>query len=177
MTSTISRRSRPGSVPLAAGALLALAAPLYRLIVGRLAREQFARLSRGETAAMVAGMTPDVHHYFPGDHALAGERTSRAAVERWFARLTTLIPGIRFDVRRVAVAGWPWDTVAAVEWTSHALLPDGTPYDNRGTHVIRLRWGRATAFSAYLDSQRTAAALDRLAALGVAEASAAPIVG
>jgi len=69
----------------------------------------------------------------------------------------------------------PWNTMMAVEWTASAPLPDGTPYDNLGTHVIQLRWGKVTRFHAYMDSQLSAAAIDRLALSGVAEAHAPQI--
>jgi len=51
-------------------------------------------------------------------------------------------------------------------------LTGGVSYDNRGAHVIRLRFGRVTSFHAYMDSQRSAAALDRPARHGIAEATA-----
>ena len=173
--------SVPAAVP-AAITLLALGgaavgAPVYRLIVKRLALKQFERLSRGDVTPIVASMTPDVHHYFPGNHTLGGERTSKEAVERWFGRLTRLFPAIRFYVQGVAVSGPPWDTIVALEWTSHAPLPDGASYDNRGAHVIRLHFGKVTSFHAYMDSQRSVAALEHLARHGFDEATAPQIEG
>jgi ketosteroid isomerase-like protein len=55
------------------------------------------------------------------------------------------------------------------------MLADGQPYENRGVHLIRLRWGRAVSVRAYLDTQIYAAACRRMAENGVAEAKAAPI--
>ena len=62
-------------------------------------------------------MADDVHHVFPGDNALGGERHSREA----FERLYRLIPEIEFEVRDMAVRGWPWDTTIAVEQPRLAL--------------------------------------------------------
>lgn len=149
---------------------------MYRIIVRRIGLKAFQSLNRGETASMLASMSPDVTHYFPGDHTLGGRRTNKADVARWFTRLTTLFPDMQFTVQGVASSGWPWNTMLAIEWTSHAPLPDGSSYDNLGTHVIRLRWGKIVSFHAYMDSQTTAAALLRIAATGVTEATAPQIV-
>ena len=63
-----------------------------------------------------------------------------------------------------------------MEWINNARLADGSTYRIRGSHILRIRNGKIVAFHAYLDD--TAAvddALDRLAAVGVVEAAAAPI--
>ena len=36
----------------------------------------------------------------------------------WYRRLAAIFPDLQFDVRHIVVTGWPWDTVAAVEWHS-----------------------------------------------------------
>jgi len=120
-------------------------------------------------------MADDVHHVFPGDNALGGERHSRPAFERWFERLYRLIPEIEFEVHDVAVRGWPWDTAVAVEWTDRGRGADGTAYENEGAHWIRLRWGKAVAVHAYLDTERVSTLLETMAAAGIEEAAAAPI--
>lgn len=180
------RASTPGSLHSKQAAAALQAAPpvsterreclVYQMIVRRIGLRAFQSLNRGDTARMLDNMTSDVVHYFPGDHTLGGRRTNKADVTRWFARLTTLFPGLHFTVEGVASRGWPWDTMLAVEWTSHGPLPDGSSYDNLGTHVIRLRWGKVVSFHAYMDSQTTAAALLRIAATGVSEATAPQIV-
>jgi ketosteroid isomerase-like protein len=91
---------------------------IYRAIVKRRARGIFANLSRGDWKPTTADIADDVHHVFPGANALGGERHSREAMERWFERLYRLLPEIEFDVRDVAVRGWPWDTAVAI----HAYL-------------------------------------------------------
>ncbi len=50
------------------------------------------------------------------------------------------------------------------------------PYENEGAHWIRLRRGKATYIHAYLDTEKVTEACERLAAAGVDEAAAAPIV-
>jgi ketosteroid isomerase-like protein len=52
----------------------------------------------------------------------------------------------------------------------------GAPYVNDGVQITKLRWGKAVAIRTYVDTARVEAVLAELAASGVAEASAAPIL-
>ena len=148
---------------------------IYKAIVRRRARDLFAALSRGDWRAATKDLADDVHHVFPGDNALGGERHSREAFERWFERLYRLIPEIEFEVREVAVRGWPWDTAIAVEWTDRGRAADGEPYENEGAHWIRLQRGKATYIRAYLDTEKVTETCKRLASQGLEEAAAPPI--
>ena len=116
---------------------------MYRALVRRRARGVFGSLSAGDYASVLDGAAPDVHHVFPGDHALGGERHSRDAMRRWFERLYRLFPDLDFEVREVAVRGWPWNTAVAVEWVDRATPHGGEPYANEGAHLLRLRRGPA----------------------------------
>jgi ketosteroid isomerase-like protein len=126
---------------------------------------------------VTADLAADVHHVFPGDNALGGERHSRAAFALWLQRLYRLIPEIEFEVHEVAVRGWPWDTAVAIEWTDRGVAADGTAYVNEGAHWIRLRWGKAVEVHAYLDTEKVTRLLEGMAAAGIDEAAAAPISG
>lgn len=149
---------------------------MYHVIVRRKVRRAFDLLSAGRSDDLVAGMHPRVHHSFPGDHALGGARHDRDHVKAWVERLHRLFPGLRFDLLGMASSGPPWRTVVGVEWRNSGVLADGSTYRNAGAHILRLRWGRVTAFHAYLeDAQESADSLRRLAAAGVAEAAAPPI--
>lgn len=75
----------------------------------------------------------------------------------------------------VWATGAPWRAIAVIRWTATQDLPDGSPYLNRGVHVIELRWGTVTAIDANEDSQEVARGLRAWAAAGVEEAAAAPI--
>ena len=72
--------------------------------------------------------------------------------------------------------GWP------LEYDRHHAVvrspgsPDGSPYNNHGVHIIRMRWGRVFDIDANEDSQLVAASLQIWAAHGVNEALAAPIL-
>ncbi len=149
---------------------------MYKTIVRRKIRNAFVALSVGDAQALTSAMHPLVHHSFPGDTALGGERANREDVGRWLDRLFRLFPGLTFQVREMSVSGWPWHTVVGVEWSNSGPLLDGSTYDNAGAHILVLRWGRLRSFHAYLhDEQQSAEALRRLAAGGFAEAAAPPI--
>jgi ketosteroid isomerase-like protein len=64
----------------------------------------------------------------------------------------------------------------AAEWVGHVTPAAGEPYVNAGTHVFRIRNGRVAYIHAYEDSEKVARACEQMAALGVNEAAAAPII-
>jgi len=149
---------------------------VYQVFVRRRVQATFDALSRGDYTVALGGLADDVHHVFAGDHALGGERHSRDAVRRWFERVFRLYDELRFEVRRVTVAGPPWRLVASVEWLAHARPKAGEPYVNEGAHIIEIRRGKIVYLHAYEDSQKVAEALRRMAEGGIDEAGAAPIV-
>jgi ketosteroid isomerase-like protein len=136
----------------------------------------FGYLGNGGDAAVVDSLAEDVHHVFPGDHPLGGERHTRAGVRLWFDRLARLYPGHRFDVDRVVAKGGPWDTWVFVKWKAHLTPQRGEPYVNQGSHWIRLRWGKVTYFHAYLDTDLIVRSCREMADAGVGEATSTPIV-
>jgi ketosteroid isomerase-like protein len=148
---------------------------MYKAIARRKARGVFEALSRGDWESALKDVAPDVHHVFPGDNAIGGERHSKQAMELWFGRVYRLIPDLQFEVREIAVRGWPWDMKVAVQWADHGHASDGVPYENEGAHWIRLRRGKAVYIHAYLDTEKVTAICRRLAEDGVEEAAAAPI--
>ena len=148
---------------------------MYHAIVKKLALQSFENLNRGNYLAVLKTISPTITHTFSGTHALGGTRHSVEAMQRWFERLYRLSPGLNFEIRNVAVSGWPWNTTIAVEWVDRATPADGSAYVNEGVHVIRMRWGKVTYLHAYLDTQRTEAMCRGLAYFGMAEATAAPI--
>jgi ketosteroid isomerase-like protein len=149
---------------------------VYRAFVRRRVSEIFDALSRGDYEVALAGMADDVHHVFAGESPLGGERHSRDAVRAWFERLFRLYEELRFDVGRVTVSGPPWNIVVGVEWLGHARPKAGEPYDSEGFHIINIRRGRVAYFHAYEDSQKVAEACQQMAAAGIAEGAAPPIV-
>jgi len=148
---------------------------MYKTIARRKIEATFEALGQGDWETGIEDVADDVHHVFPGDNAIGGERHSKEAMGLWFERVYRLIPELRFEVRNVAVKGWPWDMMVAVEWTDHGLAADGVPYSNEGAHWIRLRRGKATYIHAFLDSDKVTQMCRRMADSGIKEAGAEPI--
>ncbi|CAA9443818.1 MAG: hypothetical protein AVDCRST_MAG01-01-3892 [uncultured Rubrobacteraceae bacterium] len=155
----------------------AVAPAAYHYAVEGVVRFAFGRLSAGDHRTLLRACASDVEHTFAGEHALGGTRHSKEGLERWFGRLFRLFPGLDFEVKRVLVRGWPWRTVAMVEWVDRARPADGVPYVNEGAHVLRLSWGRVVGIHAYLDTQKVEVVCERLADAGIEEAAAPPILG
>jgi len=148
---------------------------MYHAIVRHKLRRAFAAINAGRYDGIVAQFAPRHRHVMFGRHALAGDRRSLASTARWYERLQRLLPGLRFDVHAIAVAGMPWRTVATVTWDDRFLLPDGSVGTNQGVHEFELRWGKVHSLVVHCDTERLQRYCDRIAACGVAEARAEPI--
>ncbi|HXS46495.1 MAG TPA: nuclear transport factor 2 family protein [Solirubrobacterales bacterium] len=148
---------------------------MYHAIVRRRATQVFDLLSR-DWRRTIDGLSPYVHHVFPGEHPLGGERHTRDAVVHWFERLDRLFPGHDFTTHRTVSRGWPWNTWVAVQWSAVLRPQAGEPYTNHGAHWLHIRWGKVIGIYAYLDSQRVAEACATMAQAGIPEAAAPPIV-
>lgn len=150
---------------------------MYHAIVRRRIIALFDAINRGDAEPLIASFAPVFEHVFIGDHALAGTRRSLGATRAWYQRLYRLLPGIRFDVRRVAVAGTPWNTIALAAWDETSSGADGVSTRNSGVHVVELSWGRVVRLVICPDTAGLEATLRRLAGGGHDEAVAGPITG
>ncbi len=150
--------------------------PMYHAIVKRIATKNFEYVNDKNYDALLKGCAPNIHHRFGGDHALGGQRHDKETLRRWFERLGRVMPGLRLTIGDVWVKGLPHHTTIIIRWTAAQTLLDGSHYKNHGVHVIRMRWGKVVSIDANEDSQVVAEALTLLAAHGVAEAIAEPIV-
>lgn len=148
---------------------------MYRLIVARRIRQIFASINAGDWETMVGSLAPEFTYRFYGDHALGGERSTLDAMRLWWERVFRFLPGARFEVRDVLVAGWPWHTRVASDLVVRTTLPDGTPYTNVVNQFVRLRWGRVIEVRTLEDTQKLEQALRKLAATGIEEAEASQI--
>jgi ketosteroid isomerase-like protein len=151
-------------------------ANIYHAIVKRFALRNFALVNQKDYAAVLKGCLPGIHHRFSGEHALGGERHDRDTLRRWFERLGRVAPTLQLTPHDVWVTGWPWNTTAIIRWTGVQVMPDGSPYNNHGVHIVRMRWGKIFELDANEDSQLVAAGLRVWAAHGVPEALAEPIL-
>ena len=148
---------------------------MYHFVVRNKLRRAFRDINAGAYERILPQFAARHRHTMYGRHALAGERRTMRSTAQWYARLQRLLPDLRFDVHRIAVTGWPWDTTATVDWTDHFTLPDGTPGSNQGVHVFGLRWGTVHSLAVHCDTARLQGYCERLANLGVKEALADPI--
>ena len=148
---------------------------MYHFIVAQKVRQGFREMSKGNYQAALALFAEDVYFSFSGDHAMGGECHTKAQVTQWFERLYRIFPGVQFEVRSVAVSGWPWNTTATTQFTVRATLRDGQPYENRAIQFLRLRWGKIVEDVIFEDTHKLVLTLNRIAEQGNREAMAAPI--
>ncbi|MBN6209068.1 nuclear transport factor 2 family protein [Ralstonia pickettii] len=149
---------------------------MYRAIVEWKLRRAFAALNDGDCSVVLAAFANRVEHTFYGQHALGGTRHAPDSLRQWYARLLKLLPDLHFDVDSVVVRGWPWDTIAVVEWRDRFSLRDGQRCSNQGVHVLRLRWGRVVSLRIHCDTQKLQGILQALHDQGVVEAAMSPII-
>lgn len=148
---------------------------MYHAIVRRKVTALFDAINHGDAGPVLAGFARQFEHVMIGNHALSGRRCSHAATSEWYARLYRLLPDIRFTIHRITVRGWPWNTLAIVEWSESNSGTDGVQTHATGVHVAEIVWGRMTRLLILPDTVMLKATLDRLAANDIAEAAAPPI--
>ena len=149
---------------------------MYHYIVKRIARKNFERVNQKDYDGVLKDCAPNIHHRFGGSHALSGERHDRQALQRWFERLGRLTPGLTLTVHDVWVKGFPNDTTIIIRWNARDTRIDGSPYNNHGVHIIRMRWFKVVDIDANEDSQAVVENLNLQVTHGIEEASAQPIV-
>jgi ketosteroid isomerase-like protein len=106
---------------------------------------------------------------------LSGGRSDIQQIQEWYDRLAAVLPDLRFEIKKVASNGWPWNTIAFVEWVDHLTDRAGNHYSNQGVHVLRIKWGKIVELHIYCDTQLLASVCETLGTQGVEQALAAPI--
>lgn len=150
---------------------------MYQLIAKQKIRAGFKNISEGKLEPVLSQFAPNIHFSFAGRHAMSGEFHDLATVREWFYRFRRLFPTLQLTAERIFVSGPPWDMVVTTQFKVTYTLPDGTPYSNRGVQILRIRMGRIVEDHLIEDNQILVPALERLTALGVSEAAAAPLAG
>jgi ketosteroid isomerase-like protein len=110
---------------------------IYSYFVEKLARQTFAHVQNHNYEEVLKVLAPNVSHHFAGDHALGGTRHDRESVRRWFNRLGTVLPNLRFDVKNVWIKGPPWRTTV-IAWINGNSECDGDAERNRDSGTSRL---------------------------------------
>ena len=148
-------------------------------MITRIARGQYVKglhaLERGDIDALLTQFHEQCTLTFVGDTPLGAQLSTRPEVRRWFERFLRMLPEPRFEIQRLVVSGMPWNLRLA----SHVVIRsriNGEPYENQFAHFLTLKWGKVVDDLVLEDTQMWARACERLAAAGVAEATAAPLV-
>lgn len=150
---------------------------IYSKIVEQLVRKVFLAVQDQDYEKVLGGISStNLTHRFAGANALGGVRHDKVALERWFNRLGTVLPELKFEVKDVIVNGGPWNTIVVARWVATCDLINGDSYTNAGIHVIKLRWGKAYDFDVYEDTFTVTAGLEKQAKSGITEALAPQIV-
>jgi ketosteroid isomerase-like protein len=135
---------------------------VYRLIVKRNLRRAYERLSRGDYESVVKKFSESSVFEFAGSHQLGGERRGTDAVRELFRQMFDCFPDLRLEPKAIVVNGMPWNTVVAARFGVSATVA-GEPYRNEGMQFLRLRFGRVVEDRLYEDTEKLAAALERIA--------------
>ncbi|NLY08313.1 MAG: SnoaL-like domain-containing protein [Tissierellia bacterium] len=150
---------------------------MYHAIVKRNLINSFAALNNGDYDFVTKQFNKDgVSHWFSGEnHPLSGLRRTHSSILLWYERLARLMPDLNFQIEKVAVSGFPWHTVAMLEWTDTLTDRRGNAYSNRGVHVITISWGKVMPLEVFCDTEYLKGYFKALQEQNVEEASAPPI--
>lgn len=147
---------------------------MYHQIVKRLLKQGFQDISQGNFEKLLENFAADVHFTFTGQSALGANVRTKEGVRQWFQRVHKLFPRLSIQAEQIYVMGFPWNTVATVQFTVRDTLADGTVYENRGVQIVHIVWGKVVKDQLTEDTLYLSQILARLVTLGIPEASAAP---
>ncbi len=149
---------------------------MYHAIVKKRLRRSFDEINRGNYEAIVRQFaTSQVEHWFSGDTALSGRRCTSEEIQEWYDRLAVIFPTLHFDITKLIVTGWPWDTHGVIEWVDQVKDLNGNEYSNQGVHIIRLKWGKAVELHVFCDTKLLGDICSTLGDQGNAAAVESPI--
>ena len=97
----------------------------------------YAAFLAGDGDGMIATMAEDVEVTFLGQGTFRGI----PAVRRFMAFSADLLNDVDFRIRTIIVDG----EVACAVWSETATTRDGSPWENHGVDVIRVRDGRVVS--------------------------------
>jgi ketosteroid isomerase-like protein len=149
---------------------------MYHQIVKGILRQGFQDISQGNFDKLLENFAQNVHFTFVGDTALGANVNSKAAVREWFHRVHKIFPKLKIEAQSIDVTGFPWNTVAAVKFKVSDTLADGTKYENEGVQIVKIVWGKVVDDHLQEDTLYLSQILAKLAAQGLPEASAAPMI-
>lgn len=150
---------------------------IYSRVIEKIVRKTILAVQNHDYQEVLKGVSStNLTHRFAGPNTLGGIRHDKEALGRWFKRVGTALPNLKFEVTRVLVQGGPWNTTVIARWVATCNLENGEPYVNPGIHVIKLRWSNAYDFDVYEDTFVVTDTLEKQAKSGIAEAIAPQIL-
>ena len=150
---------------------------MYHAIIRSKVRDVFNQLNKGKYDLVFASLAPNFEHWFIGDHALSGLRTSLPITRQWYERLFRIFPNIHFDLKAVVVQGWPWDTTVTIEWDDSYILLNGERRWNCGVHIVHFKWAKADSIHIYCDTELLLKNMAIQGQAGVKDVSLPPLIG
>jgi ketosteroid isomerase-like protein len=150
---------------------------IYHNYVKKLVRSNFKSIEEHRPEEVMSSISDiNFEHTFAGDNSLSGTRHDKESVLRWFKRVNTVLPDLKFEMTDIQVKGGPAKTLVIARWTATCKLLNGEPYENKGVHLITIKWGKAVKFDVYENTKVVSHGLDVQFEAGIKEAKAPKIV-
>ena len=150
---------------------------IYHNYVKKLVRSNFKSIEEHRPEEIMSGISGiNFEHTFAGDNSLSGTRRDKESMLRWFKRVNTVLPELKFEMTDIQVKGGPANTLVIARWTATCHLLNGEPYENKGIHLITIKWGKAVKFDVYENTKVVSHGLDVQFEAGIKEAKAPKIV-
>jgi len=148
----------------------------YHNFVKKLVRNNFKAIEEHRPEEIMAGVSDKtLEHTFAGDNSLSGTRHDKESLLRWFKRINTVLPELKVKITDIRVKGGPGNTLVIARWTATCTLLNGEAYENKGVHLITLKWGKAVKFDVYENTKVVSHGLDVQFEAGIKEAKAPKI--
>ena len=113
----------------------------------------FDALNRHDLAFFMSSWRDDGAFIYPGEIPASGTFTGRPAVEGWFRRFFEQFPGIRFELRDIAVRNLfdvTGTNVVAAHWDVELTNREGRVGGNAGVTVIDIERGKVVRAKDYI---------------------------
>lgn len=150
---------------------------IYHNYVKKLVRSNFKSIEEHRPEEIMSGISGiNFEHTFAGDNSLSGTRRDKKSMLRWFKRVNTVLPELKFEITDIQVKGGLANTFVIARWTATCRLLNGEPYENKGVHLITIKWGKAVKFDVYENTKVVSHGLDVQFEAGIKEAKAPKIV-
>ena len=149
---------------------------IYHNMVKKLTKKNFKAIEEHRPEEVMSGVSDKtLEHTFAGDNSLSGTRHDKESLLRWFKRVNTVLPNLKFEITDIQVKGGLVNTLVMARWTATCNLLNGEYYENKGVHFITLKWGKAIKFDVYENTKIVSHGLDVQFEAGIKEAKAPKI--